>query len=89
MKQPPPEGPFLISIETATSIGSVAIFSGEKLMGSIEIRRTKSHAKLITPMIQTLMHDLEIRSGDIAAVGVAKDLRSRSDGTVPLPSVTK
>lgn len=72
MKQPPLTGPFILSIETATAIGSVAVFSGEMLLGSMEIRKGKSHARLITPMVKMLLESLEIDSKDIAAVGVAK-----------------
>ena len=72
MKQAKAEGPLILAIETATMIGSVAIFSGERLLGSIDIRRAKSHARLLTPMIQTLLADLEIEAADLAAVAVAK-----------------
>jgi tRNA threonylcarbamoyladenosine biosynthesis protein TsaB len=72
MKQPEPTGPFILAIETATMIGSVALFSGEKLLGLTEIRRAQTHAKLLTPMIQTLLRDLELKPADLDAIAVAK-----------------
>ncbi|MEO0468707.1 MAG: tRNA (adenosine(37)-N6)-threonylcarbamoyltransferase complex dimerization subunit type 1 TsaB [Bacteroidota bacterium] len=72
MKQAKAEGPFILAIETATMIGSVAVFEGEKLLGSIDMRRAKSHARLLTPMIQTLLKDLEIEPQALSAVAVAK-----------------
>ena len=72
MKSENHTGPFILTIETATAIGSVALFSGEKLLGSIQIRKGQSHARLLTPMIQTLLRDLELTPGNLDAVAVAK-----------------
>lgn len=71
-KSSAPEGPFILAIETATSLGSVALFSGAALLGQIDIRRERSHARLLTPMIKTLLHDLQIKPADLAAIAVAK-----------------
>lgn len=66
------ESPLILALETATAIGSVAVFSGENLLGSMTIRREQSHAKLLTPMIQSLLAHLEIAPADLDAIGVAK-----------------
>ncbi|MDX2246181.1 MAG: tRNA (adenosine(37)-N6)-threonylcarbamoyltransferase complex dimerization subunit type 1 TsaB [Bacteroidia bacterium] len=66
------ESPIILAIETATAIGSVAVFSGENLLGSMTILREQSHAKLLTPMIQSLLAHLEIAPSDLDAIGVAK-----------------
>lgn len=72
MKPEAPQGPYILAIETATMIGSVAVFAGAELLGSIHIRRAQSHARLLTPMIKALLEDLEIKPKELAAVGVAK-----------------
>ena len=69
---PIPEGPCLLALETATPIGSVAVFSGESLLGSVEIRREKSHARLLTPMIRDLLAYLEIAPARLDAIAVAQ-----------------
>lgn len=71
-KSSAPEGPFILAIETATSLGSVALFSGATLLGQIDIRRERSHARLLTPMIKTLLHDLQVKPSALAAIAVAK-----------------
>ena len=72
MKAVKPTGPFILTIETATPIGSVALFSGDILLGTIQIRKAQSHAKLITPMIKNLLQDLGLKPNDLDAVAVAK-----------------
>jgi tRNA threonylcarbamoyladenosine biosynthesis protein TsaB len=67
-----PKGPYLLALETATVIGSVAVFSGENLLGSIDIRREKSHARLLAPMIRDLLEDLQLTPAELDAVAVAK-----------------
>lgn len=62
----------ILAIETATSIGSIALFEGEKLLGSVDIRRAKSHARLLMPMIEQLLGNLEVAPADLAAIGVSK-----------------
>ncbi len=69
---PIPEGPYLLALETATPIGSVAVFAGEFLLGSVEIRREKSHARLLSPMIRDLLAYLEIAPAHLDAIAVAK-----------------
>ncbi|MEM6802918.1 MAG: tRNA (adenosine(37)-N6)-threonylcarbamoyltransferase complex dimerization subunit type 1 TsaB [Bacteroidota bacterium] len=62
----------ILAIETATSIGSIALFEGEKLLAYMDIRRAKSHARLLMPMIEQLLGNLEVAPADLAAVGVSK-----------------
>lgn len=66
------EGPYILALETATGIGSIAVFSEEKLIGSMEIRQDKSQARLLTPMIRDLLANLGLAPADLAAVAVAK-----------------
>lgn len=66
------KGPFVLCIETATNIGAVALFSGEQLIGSIQYKRAKSHARLLTPMIKMLLEDMEVKAEELAGIAVAK-----------------
>ena len=72
MKQAVPEGPYILAIETASPIGSVGIFSGDVLLAYSEIRRAKSHARLLMPMIKTLIEDISLNPKDLSAIAVAK-----------------
>lgn len=72
MKQPDNREALILAIETATQIGSVAVFEGEKPLGSVDIRKGKSHARLIMPMIEQLLGNLEIKAAELAAIAVSK-----------------
>lgn len=72
MKQPDDREALILAIETATQIGSVAVFEGEKLLGTIDIRKGKSHARLIMPMIEQLLGNLQIPPADLSAIAVSK-----------------
>ncbi len=72
MKEQVPTGPFLLCIETATMVGSVALFSGSQLLGNLQYRRAKSHARLLTPMIKTLLEDLQLAPEKLDGIAVAK-----------------
>ncbi|RMG61590.1 MAG: tRNA (adenosine(37)-N6)-threonylcarbamoyltransferase complex dimerization subunit type 1 TsaB, partial [Bacteroidetes bacterium] len=72
MKTAPEASPLFLAIETATMTGSVALFEGSHLLGCIEIHQAKSHARLLTPMIQTLLADLGVRPADLTAIGVGR-----------------
>lgn len=64
--------PYILAIETATMLGSVALFEGDELLGLLEYRRAKSHARLLAPMISTLLKDLEVERSQLSAIAVAK-----------------
>ncbi len=72
MKQAVPTGPLILAIETATQIGSIALFQGATLLGSLEIRRARSHARLLMPMIQQLLDDLDLAPAALDAIAVGK-----------------
>jgi tRNA threonylcarbamoyladenosine biosynthesis protein TsaB len=72
MKDDSPTGPYLLAIDTATAIGSVALFSQGRLLGSQDIRRQASHAKLLMPMIEGLLDHLSLQPADLAAIGVSQ-----------------
>jgi len=64
--------PLILAIETATSVGSIAVFQGETLLGSMEIRQQQRHAQLLMPMIEQLLKALDLRASSLAAIGVSK-----------------
>ncbi|TAE60526.1 MAG: tRNA (adenosine(37)-N6)-threonylcarbamoyltransferase complex dimerization subunit type 1 TsaB, partial [Bacteroidetes bacterium] len=65
------QAPLLLAIETATEVASVAVFSGEKLLGEIRIHQEKVHARLLLPMIQSLLRDLTIDRHALSAIGIS------------------
>ncbi len=72
MKDNAPTGPYLLALDTATATGSVAVFAQDRLLGSQQIRRQASHARLLMPMVEALLSHLELRPADLAAVGVSR-----------------
>jgi tRNA threonylcarbamoyladenosine biosynthesis protein TsaB len=63
---------YIIALETATEVSSVAVYAGDTLLGSLEYPGARRHAKLVTVMMETLLRDLEIDKRELAAVAVAK-----------------
>ncbi len=63
---------YLLYIESATEIGSVALFENEKLLGCIDYRKAKTHSRLLTAMIKTLLQDMEVSPNSLDAIGVSK-----------------
>jgi len=63
---------FILAIETSTQVGSVALFKENILLGHLEYHQNKAHARLLMPMIQTLLADLEIPRSQLKAIGVSK-----------------
>lgn len=64
-------GPFILAMDTATPLGSVALFSEDILLGQIEYRRAKSHARLLSSMVKQLLDDMEVEMTALSAVAVA------------------
>lgn len=71
-KKEEPRGPFILALETATPVSSVAVFEGNAVIASQEYYSAQRHARLITVMIQHLLEDLELSVQDLSAVCVAK-----------------
>ncbi|MCB9231256.1 MAG: tRNA (adenosine(37)-N6)-threonylcarbamoyltransferase complex dimerization subunit type 1 TsaB [Bacteroidia bacterium] len=71
-KTPETRQPLILALETATSVSSVAIFAGPELLGNLEFFGQNRHARLLTPMVNTLLHDLELQPADLSAVAVSK-----------------
>lgn len=62
----------ILAIETATDVSSVALFEDGKLVGLQENHANRTHARLVTVMIERLLQDIEWVPRDLSAVCVAK-----------------
>jgi tRNA threonylcarbamoyladenosine biosynthesis protein TsaB len=67
----PENGPYILALETATGVSSVAAFEAGKLLGRLDFHTEKLHARLITVMVDQLLSDLSISRTDLAAVAVS------------------
>ncbi|MEM6263804.1 MAG: tRNA (adenosine(37)-N6)-threonylcarbamoyltransferase complex dimerization subunit type 1 TsaB [Bacteroidota bacterium] len=64
--------PYLLGIETATEVCAVALFEGPELRATIEYHQPRAHARLLMPIIRTLLQDNGLSPKDLEAIGVAK-----------------
>lgn len=64
--------PYILALETATPVSSVAVFSGPDCIGCLEYPGQNRHARLLTPMIETLLSDLQLKPSDLSAVAISK-----------------
>lgn len=64
--------PKILAIESSTHVGSVALYAGTSVMGSLTYHKARAHAQLLTPMIQTLMKDLEVPLSALSAVAISR-----------------
>ncbi len=62
----------ILAIETATMVGSIAIYKDDKILGMLEIHQEKTHAQLLMPMIRALLDMLELTSDTLSAIAVSK-----------------
>lgn len=62
----------ILAIETATDVSSVALFEEGRLVALQENHSNRTHARLVTVMIDRILQDLELRPQDLSAVAVAK-----------------
>ena len=66
------ESPIPLFIETSTEVCSIAISSGDKIVGSKVEREPKSHARIAAPLVNTLLKELQIEMSNIDAVVVSE-----------------
>lgn len=62
----------ILAIETATDVSSVAIFEDGVLKALQENHANRTHARLVTVMVERMLQDLEWKTTDLSAVAVAK-----------------
>jgi tRNA threonylcarbamoyladenosine biosynthesis protein TsaB len=66
----PEGGEWILALETATGVSSVAIYQGGALMGLYEFHTDRLHARLISVMVDRLLTDLGLQPSALAAVGM-------------------
>jgi len=64
--------PVLLSIETSTQVCSVAIHKGNSLLAEFSVSEEKSHSKLLTHFIDTIVKDCGLKLEDMDAFAVSK-----------------
>lgn len=62
----------ILSIETATSVCSIALHQAGVLLGKYELYLEKSHSSMLTAMIDQLMQNTDKAVNDLQAVAVSK-----------------
>lgn len=62
----------ILSIETATPAGSVALHHEDKLIGSYELHVEKSHATALTQLVEHLLKMAGVAPTDLHAIAVSK-----------------
>ncbi len=62
----------ILAIETATDVSSVALFEDGILVSLQENHSNRTHARLVTVMIERLLQDMELKASDLNAVCVAR-----------------
>lgn len=67
-----PGSPFFLAFETATASSSVALYEGAELLGAVDYRQGKTHARLITVLAGRLLEDLAVPLPALSAIAVAK-----------------
>lgn len=61
----------LLALETSTTVCSVALYKGQQLLGSSELRIEKSHSSYITVMIAQLLENCGEKMENLGAVAVS------------------
>jgi tRNA threonylcarbamoyladenosine biosynthesis protein TsaB len=62
----------ILAIDTGTAIGSVALFEGGRLLALQEYHLGKAHARLLMPMIDTLLAHAEVDKHTLNAIAVSE-----------------
>lgn len=62
----------ILSIETATTVGSVALHDGEKFLASYELHIDRSHSAALTQLIEHLIDKARIQKSDLKAIALSK-----------------
>lgn len=60
----------LLTVDTSTSAGSVAVSRGEKLLGEIFLDRKTTHSDRLLCTVRQLLGDLDLTLGQVDALGV-------------------
>jgi tRNA threonylcarbamoyladenosine biosynthesis protein TsaB len=63
---------YILSIETSQKVCSVALFNGPNLLASNTLYSEKTASSLLTPIIEQLLKNCELKPSELHAVAVAK-----------------
>lgn len=63
---------FILSIEASQKVCSVAIHNNDKLVASNSIFTEKAASSLLTPQIEQILYNCQLKPADLEAVAVAK-----------------
>ncbi|MDX1906874.1 MAG: tRNA (adenosine(37)-N6)-threonylcarbamoyltransferase complex dimerization subunit type 1 TsaB [Bacteroidia bacterium] len=63
--------PLLLAIETSTPAMSVALMEGARLLGTMELRMDKAHARMLIPLADSLLRHTDRHRTDLAGVAVS------------------
>lgn len=66
------ETPLIVSIETATTACSVALYKGEQLQGYEAVYKEQSHSSMLTGMIKNVVEKAGYKLKELDAVAVSK-----------------
>lgn len=66
------EAPYILMLETATLVSSVALYKGEQMIAHHEMHIARTHARMLTPMIRAVLKHAEVAPAQLAAVAVSK-----------------
>lgn len=69
---PPPRGPLLLALETATGVSSVAVFESDRLLAQLDFHADRLHARLMTVLVQQALDNLQIPITEMAAIVVSQ-----------------
>lgn len=61
----------ILSIETSTSVCSVAIHANDQLIGQSSIYLERSHSGQLGPMVESIMRSCDLSQKDLAAVAIS------------------
>ncbi len=67
-----PANPTILSLETSSDVGSIAIHKAGTLIAGIEHHIHGLHDQMLTSMVQSLLHVCHLKLSDIQAIAIGK-----------------
>lgn len=67
-----PQAPLILMLETATLVSSVALYRGDQMVAHHEMHIARTHARMLTPMIQAVLAHAEVSPQQLDAIAVSK-----------------
>jgi len=66
------KSPLILMMETATNVGSVALYEGSDLLGHVDIHKARLHARLLLPLVKNLLSKLDVSPQSLSAIAVSQ-----------------